>query len=69
VTAWYIPWSAEAFAFCEVSFPAVGDGLPNVGCAEASDAIAKRAVPIRYAAHRIEASCLMAKALLFEIET
>ena len=36
-TGRYAAWSAAAFAFCDVSLPAVGDGLPNVGCAAASD--------------------------------
>jgi hypothetical protein len=32
-TGLYTAWSAESFARCDVSLPAVGDGLPNLGCA------------------------------------
>ena len=44
-TGAYIAWSAEAFAFCDVSLPAVGDGLPNLGWASASDATASSVAP------------------------
>src|SRR5215471_13018266 len=40
-------WSAAALAFCEVSLPAVGEGLPHVGWADASDATANSAAPTR----------------------
>src|SRR3569832_906144 len=33
--SWYAAASAAALACCEVDVPAVGDGLPNVGCASA----------------------------------
>src|SRR5215472_796782 len=60
VICWYMPWSAAALAFCDVSRPAVGDGLPNVGCADVSVAAPRSAAPSRYRAKSIEASCLMA---------
>src|SRR5271154_60497 len=57
-------WSAAAFAFCEVSLPAVGDGLPQVGCPDASGAAANRAAAKKYFRQAMEALCLMANALL-----
>ena len=42
-TGWYIAVSAAAFACCEVLLPAVGDGLPNCGWAQASEAASARA--------------------------
>src|SRR5215470_1144452 len=53
-------WSAAALAFCEVSLPAVGDGLPNVGCADASEATANKAAPIRQVMLLIQVSCFIA---------
>src|SRR5437763_13685185 len=41
-TGRYAAWSAAALAFCDVSEPAVGDGLPNCGCAMAMGASAAR---------------------------
>src|SRR5436190_3388339 len=36
-TGLYTAWSADSLARCEVSLPAVGDGLPKRGCAAAGD--------------------------------
>src|SRR5208337_2660555 len=55
---------AAALAFCDVSLPAVGEGLPQVGCPDASVAAASRAAATRYLKQAMEALCLMADALL-----
>src|SRR6476469_9049714 len=38
-TGRYTAWSAESFARCDVSLPAVGDGLPKRGCATTASVV------------------------------
>src|SRR6185437_2843321 len=52
-TGLYIPWSADAFARCDVSLPAVGDGLPNVGCARLATLATASAAPTSGGTRRI----------------
>src|SRR5690348_14007326 len=44
-TGLYSAWSADSFARCDVSLPAVGDGLPNVGCAAPETLASASAAP------------------------
>src|SRR5690349_8603764 len=52
-TGLYIAWSADAFARCDVSLPAVGDGFPNVGCARVATLATASAAPTSGGTRRI----------------
>src|SRR6185312_1317214 len=53
-TGLYIAWSEDALARCDVSLPAVGDGLPNVGGAKAAALASAKATPSSGGTHGIE---------------
>src|SRR5689334_1443864 len=62
-TGRYSAWSADWLARCDVSLPAVGDGLPNVGCASTEAAPSASAAPSMPLAQRIEVRWFMCHSL------